>query len=156
MTVLTDSLDLVTQYIVDKIVTAAAAGAIKSADNLAVLTPGNVFYGDQVKYPATPAIAVEPGGRPRTLMEVSYRTENNFSVFIMCYHAGIQDNQLTRKQIQQISEGIETLIHQDPQFGGLLVHGFCENNDSGYVYRQSTMYRTNRISFSGYSKTRLR
>jgi len=154
---LTDSLDAVTQAVYDKLVTAATAGTIRSSDSLAILDPANIFYGDQAKYPAVPALAVEPNNRTRDLQGVSYRTENNFTVYLLFYHAVVgQSEQLTRKQIQEVSEVAETLIHQDPQLGGLLIHCFCVDNESGYTYRPGTLYRTNRVTFTGYSKTALR
>jgi hypothetical protein len=154
---LTDSLDTVTQFLLDKITTAATAGTIKSVDGSVVLQPEDIFYGDQEKYPHVPAVAIEPNSRPRTLHGVSYRTDNNFTIYLLVYHASVaQSNQDTRQQVQQIAENIETLIHLDPQFDGLLIHGFCEMNESGYTYRQGTLYRTNRITYSGYSKTALR
>jgi hypothetical protein len=153
----TDSLDVVAQALVNKITTAAAGGLLHDALGDTILQPANVFYGDQSKYPAVPAVAIEPNSRPRTLNGLSFRTDNNFTVYILCYHNQLdQSIQKTRQQIQQLSENIETLIHQDPQLGGLLVHCFCENNESGYTYRSGTLYRSNRITFSGYSKTMLR
>ena len=151
---ITDSVDLITQYIVDKIkanyisLTSVVSGEVGSAND--------VFYGDQEKFQHTPSICVDPGNRQRSLMGVSYRTDNNFAIYILVYHAKLQDNQVTRKEAQQVSEAIETLLHADPQLGGLVIHSFCALNESGYVYRQSTMYRTNRITFEPYSKTRLR
>lgn len=150
----TDSVDLVVQYVIDKLktnyaaLTSAVGGQVGSADD--------VYYGDQEKFPRTPSICVDPGTMDRTLQGVSFRTDNNFVIYILVYHAKLQDNQLTRKEAQQVSEAIETLLHQDPQLGGLTIHSFCSRNESGYVYRRDTMYRTNRITFEPYSKTRLR
>lgn len=152
---ITDSVDKVAQYIIDLL--KANVAVLKSEDNVAQMVPSNIYYGDQEKFPEVPAICVDPGTRPRRLEGVSYRSHNDFNIYIMFYFAKVdQSNQDTRKQIQQIAEAAETLIHQDPQFGGLLIHGFCELNESGYTYRAGTMYRSNRVTFSGYSKTRLR
>jgi hypothetical protein len=158
MAQMTDSLDAVAQYIHDLIQAQCnlPGNTLKSNDGAVVLKAKNVFYGDQEKYPESPAVAIEPSDRPRTLAGLSYRSQNDFGVYILCYLAKVQTNQLTRQQIQQISEKIETLIHTDPQLGGLVVHGFCANNESGYVYRSGTLYRSNRITYSGMSKTRLR
>lgn len=155
MSTLTDSLDIVTQYIIDKIKAAATAQSLSCGSNF--LSPDSVFYGDQMKLPQVPAVCVEPNNRQRTLAGATYRTDNNFTVYLLCYNASVTDSDLVvRKQIQQMSEAIETLIHQDPQFGGLLVHGFCESNESGYTYRSNTLYRTNRILYNGLSRTALR
>jgi len=152
---ITDSVDVVTQYVIDKIKAACVANDIVTTTGV-YLGADDVYYGDQDKFPRSPSVCVDPNNRQRTLQGVSFRTDNNFALYILVYHAKIQDNQLTRKEVQQISEAIETLLHQDPQLGGNVIHSFCSLNESGYVYRQSTMYRTNRITFEPYSKTRLR
>lgn len=150
---ITDSVDVITQYVIDKL--RANASLLKTSTNIAV-DAQDIYYGDQEKFPRTPSVCVDPGNRQRTLQGVSFRTDNAFTIYILVYHARIQDNQITRKEAQQISEAIETLLHQDPQLGGNVVHSFCSLNESGYVYRTGTMYRTNRITFEPYSKTRLR
>lgn len=152
---ITDSVDTVTQYVVDKIKIAATAHDIVTTSGV-TLDSADIYYGDQEKFPRSPSVCVDPGSRTRTLQGVSYRTDNNFSIYILVYHAKIQDNQQTRKEVQQLSEQIETLLHADPTLGGYVVHCFCGLNESGYVYRQNTMYRTCRITFDVYSKTRLR
>jgi hypothetical protein len=150
----TDSMDLVAQYVVDKI--KANYVSLTSMVNGSVGTADDVYYGDQDKFPRTPSICVDPGQRPRTLEGASYRSLNNFVLYIFVYHAKLQDNQLTRKEAQQVSEAIEDLLHADPQLGGLVIHSFCTNNESGYSYRNNTQYRTNRITFEPMSKTPLR
>jgi len=150
---ITDSVDVVAQYVIDKL--KANASLLKATSGVTT-DAADIYYGDQEKFPRTPSICVDPGNRRRDLQGVSYRTDNNFVLYIYVYHARVQDNQLTRKEAQQISEAIETLLHQDPQLGGNVIHSFCSLNESGYVYRQNTMYRTNRVTFEPYSKTRLR
>lgn len=150
---MTDSLDAVTQYVVDKL--RANAAVLKSSSNV-VVDAADIYFGDQDKMPRTPSICVDPGNRRRDLQGVSFRTDNNFTIYILVYHSKVQDNELTRKEAQQISEAVETLLHLDPQLGGLVIHSYCSLNESGYVYRQNTMYRTNRVTFEPYSKTRLR
>lgn len=155
MVSITDSVDVVTQYIIDKIKAACIANDIVTSTNVA-LAADDVYYGDQEKFPRTPSVCVDPGNRQRALQGVSYRTDNNFTIYILVYHAMLQDNQVTRKEVQQLAEAIETLLHADPTLGGNVIHSFCSLNESGYVYRNSTMYRTNRMTFEPYSKTRLR
>lgn len=150
---ITDSMDVVTQYVIDKL--KANATLLRSSSNV-VVDAQDIYYGDQEKFPRTPSICVDPNNRRRDLMGVSYRSDNNFSLYILVYHGKIQDNQASRQEAQQISEAIETLLHSDPQLGGNVIHSFCSLNESGYIYRQNTMYRTNRITFEPYSKTRLR
>lgn len=150
---ITDSMDVITQYIIDKL---KANTSVLTTSTGVTVDAADIYYGDQDKFPRTPSICVDPNNRRRDLHGVSFRTDNNFAIYILVYHAKVQDNQLTRKEAQQISEAIETLLHQDPQLGGNVIHSFCSLNESGYVYRTNTMYRTNRVTFEPYSKTRLR
>lgn len=151
---ITDSQDVLTQYIVDKLkanyaaLTTAVDGEVGSADD--------VYYGDQEKFPRTPSICVEPGTLDRELQGVSYTALNTITFYIFVYHAKVQDNQLTRKEVQQVSEAVTALLHLDPQLGGYAIHSFAATNESGYVYRKDTQYRTNRITFQVTTKTRLR
>lgn len=159
MSSLTASLDAVTQYLIAKLQSQcnSPTNTLKSTDGLVVLQAQDVYYGDQHKYPRVPSVAVEPSNRPRDLRGVTYRTDNNFTIYFLCYLAKVgQSNQETRQQIQQLSERIEDLIHSDAQLGGLVVHGWCSNNESGYTYRDNTLYRTNRITYNALSRTALR
>lgn len=152
---ITDSVDALTQYVIAKIKAACVANTLVTTTGV-YAGADDVYYGDQDKFPRTPSICIDPGNRQRILQGASFRTDNNFTIYILVYHAKVQDNQATRMEAQQLSEQIETLLHLDPQLGGLVIHSFCTLNESGYVYRQNTMYRTNRITFEPYSKTRLR
>src|SRR5262245_1034724 len=116
---ITDSVDLVAQYVVDKL-KANYDSLVRPYVDGEIGTSADVYYGDLEKFPRTHSICVDPGQRPRILNGVSFRTDNNFILYIYVYHARVQDNQVTRKEVQQVSEAIETLLHQDPQLGGLV------------------------------------
>lgn len=152
---ITDSHDVLTQYIVDKLRTNYAL-LIAAVTGVAVPSPDDIYYGDQDKLPRTPSVCVEPLDTGRTLQGVSYRADNEFTWSIFVYHDKFQDNQLTRKECQQVAEVIVTLLHQDPQMGGNAIHSFAPSNESGYVFRAKTQYRANKISYSASTKTRLR
>lgn len=141
---LTDNLDTVTQYIVDLINT-----------NKVALGVQDVWYGDQELIPRSPAVAVEPGTKTRTLTGMPRMATNNFTVFILVYVAKLQDIQLTRKTSNQLAEAIEDLIHGDSNLGGLVVHGFCTSQESGYAVRGSLLMRAVRISYEAMSKLQL-
>lgn len=152
---ITDSMDTIAQYIIDLL--KANVSLLKaSVSNVGVPGVEDIYYGDQEKFPRSPSICVDVNSLQRTLQGFSYRSDNAFIVYIYVHHARIQGNQLTRKEAQQISEVITTLIHADPQLGGNVIHGFVSTNESGYTYRQNTMYRTNRLTYEPYTKTRLR
>lgn len=119
----------------------------------------NVFYGDQDQLPGTPTVCVEPNDKQRELAGAPNMTENTFIIFILIYHDKLQDNQQTRLEVDQIAFDIEHLLHQDLQLtvtgNPLLIHGFVERNESGYVYKKGTLYRTARITYKGMNKTSL-
>ena len=119
----------------------------------------DVWYGDQDRIPRTPAVCVEPGDKQRALAGVPNMTENEFEVFILVYHNKAQDNQLTRKEVDQIGYDIELLVHQDLQLtnGGApnMIHGFIRSHESGYTYKSNTLYRTARLTYYGKNKTSL-
>src|SRR5258706_13727237 len=109
----------------------------------------DVWYGDQDRIRTTPTVCVEPSDKTRELTGSPNMTENNFEVFILVYHNKLQDNQLTRKEVDQLAFEIEHLLHQDLQLatGGVprLIHGFVMRNESGYVWKNGTLYRTARL-----------
>jgi hypothetical protein len=147
------SIVVITQLLVDKIAANAASYTIPIA-------PEDVMYGDQDRIPRTPFVCVEPNDKQRTLKGVPNMTENEFQIFILLYHNKVQDNQLTRKEIDQFAYEVEQLIHQDLQLknGGLtpnMIHGFCQSNESGYTFKAGTLYRTARLTYRGLNKTSL-
>jgi hypothetical protein len=154
LTSLTPDLEDIAEYIEALLNTNKAT--LVSTDGSPPVVIQDVWFGEQEKYPRVPCIAVEPDDAPVTLSGPTYRGETNFSVFVLIFHAGVQDNQLTRKQVGQIGKVTQHLLNADPQMGGLLISGFVANNQSGYVYRSGTMYRTVRLTYTGMSKVALR
>lgn len=134
MTTLVD----VTQALVDKI-----------EDHRVALGVEAVFYGDQNRVAVTPTIAVDPGSKSRVLNGAPRRTMTTFEVFVMIYHARVQDTQVTRKEADALAEAIEDLIHQDRTLGGGLIHCMVDKVESGYSFRSGTMYRSSRLTFGG-------
>lgn len=118
-----------------------------------------VFYGDQDRIAVTPTVCVEPSDKTRELSGAPNMTENTFEIFILVYHNKVQDNQLTRKEVDQVAYEIEQLLHQDLQLkvAGVpkLIHGFVMRNESGYVFKGGTLYRTARLTYRGKNKTSL-
>ena len=87
-------------------------------------------------------------------------TENEFEVFIIVYHNKVQGNQLTRKECDQVGYQIEFLLHQDLQLKAgtanpFMIHGFVRSHESGYTYKNNTLYRTARLTYYVKNKTSL-
>jgi len=119
----------------------------------------SVMIGDQDRIAATPTVCIEPGDKTRTLSGVSNMTTNVFIIYVLIYHNKVQDNQLTRMEVDQIGYDIEWLIHQDLQLtnGGApnVIHGFVQGHESGYTYKANTLYRTARLTYTCTNKTSL-
>lgn len=138
---LTTSMPVVAQYLKDKL--EANKGDLNLQD---------VFYGDQNKIPRVPAAVVEPEGKTRELVGAPQYTEVRLTTYILIYHAGVQDVQVTRKECDEAAERVEFLINSDLQMGqypdSLVVHGFVTQIESGYTYRNNTLFRTSRLTHS--------
>lgn len=140
----TDSLVTYTQYLYDMINT-----------NLEPLGVAAIFYGDQAKIPVTPTVCVDTDTKVRVINGTSRRTENTLTAFVIIYHSKVQDNQVTRKEADQLAEAIETLIHGDSRLGGLVIHSLVTTIQSGYAMRSNTQYRSSRLTVQGISQSLL-
>lgn len=123
--------------------------------SLGIREQGDVFYGDQMLIPRTPAVCVEAGPLNRELSGIGGkgRTTNTITVFLLCYIARIQDMQLTRREADEFAEKIMDILHQDVTRSGLVVHGFVTGIEPGYATRGDTNMRAARITWTGMTKT---
>jgi hypothetical protein len=124
------------------------------------LAPTAVFFGDQDRIPSTPAVCVEPGEKNRTLNGAGQMTDNEFEIYILVYHNKVQGNETTRRECDILAYEIEKYLHTDLQLlvGGSdprLIHGFVRSNESGYTFKQNTLYRSARLTYYGRNKTSL-
>jgi hypothetical protein len=140
----TDSIVVVVDYMIDKFKSNAGALGLKE-----------VFYGDQELIPATPAITVEGQRKTRELETTSHRTMNNIGVTMMLYHSGMQDTQVTQRDVEVLAEQVEALLHQDVVLGGLVIHGHVVEIEPGYADRSRVLLRAARIVWRGRTLTRL-
>lgn len=124
--------------------------------------PGNVpgggfdiYWPDQQKIPGTPCICLDSGEYVRTLTGIGGkgRTDNTFQVILIVYLCKIQDIQLTEISIEQFSENVMDVLHEDVTLGGVVTHGFVGRIEPGYANRSNTLYRTARITWEGMTKT---
>lgn len=121
----------------------------------------HIMYGDQDMIPKTPFICVEPSEKRRELQGNPNMAENLFEVYIMVYHNKIQGNQTTRRECDQLAYDLEQVLHQDLQLTAgtpadpMMIYGCVLRNESGYTFKQSTLYRTARVTWSGRNKTSL-
>lgn len=139
-------------------IVAVAQGLKTAVDGMATdLGIQYTAYGDQSKIPAVPAVCVEPNSKTREPQGTYQMTQNTFTVFLLVYLAKIgKSDETVRLDTDTLAESIETRLHQDLQLGGLLVHGYVQEIESGYTYRAGTLYRSARMTYMGLSKTLLR
>lgn len=123
--------------------------------NMVTLGVQDVFYGEQTKYPRTPAVALESDTKRREINGAPRRTENDLNAFIIIYHSPVSDVQKTRRDVDLLAEAIENLVHSDSRLGGLVIHSLVDQMQSGYATRGGTQYRSCRLSVSGKSQSQL-
>lgn len=114
----------------------------------------NVFYGDQDTIQFVPAVCVEPDNKHREYNGVRRRTENSFRIGVLIYHGKVTDPQSNRRDADVMSEAIETLIHANATFGGLVISSLVSDIDSGYQRKgDNTVLRSSRLTVTGVSQT---
>jgi hypothetical protein len=116
---------------------------------------GGVFYGDQSKIPVSPAVCVEPDSKTSELYGAGRMTEVNFRVNILVYHSEIRNIESNRRDADLLAESIATLTHKDPTFGGLVIHCFTSEIQSGYATKDRSVIRTTRLTWTARSQERL-
>lgn len=132
---------------------ASAVKALLDADTTLGLR--EVYYGDQEKIPATPSVCVEPSLLSRELAGIGGKgqTQNQFVVYVICYLAKIQDEQITRLASDQLAEAIMDVLHSSITMSGTVVHGFVTAVEYGYTRRTGALSRVARLTWTGMSKT---
>lgn len=114
-----------------------------------------VYYGDQNKIPVVPAVCVEPTMKSRQLAGAPRMAENRLEVYVLIYHARLQDVQVTRKECDEFAEDVERVLHADAQLSGTVIHSMVEALESGYAKRSGTEFRSSRLTFAALTKTLL-
>jgi len=129
-----------------------------------VLGIKSVYYGDQTTFPDTPSLCVEPGAKSRELSGMTYRLDNNFRVFLLIYHTGIEGTRVIQQVCDAITEDVEDAINRESapvsygggtQFGGIITSGHVTSVEHGYRVLSDGLMRLNRLTWEGFSKTGL-
>lgn len=144
---LTGSYTAVCQYLFDLIVTNKGTLGLPIETDVV-----NVFYGDQDTIQYVPAICIEPDNKHRDYNGVPRRTQVDFRVGILVYVGQTTDPQGNRKAADQLAEALETLIHANPQFGGLVIDSLVTDIDSGYQKKGNTVLRAARLTVTARSQ----
>lgn len=138
----TDKVDVLTQAVFNLI-----------SNNMVTLGLKDVWFGDQDRYPRTPAVAVEPGPKKRTYNGVSRRYEVDSETYILACVERIQDTQTNLRQVLTLSEAIEDTLHADTTLSTvnsgqpLIIDSYVSQTDPGYVTRKGTTLAVVRLTF---------
>lgn len=111
----------------------------------------DVFYGDQNKIATTPIACVEPDNKATMLRNQALARVTDLVLIaqIIVYSSLVDTTEVNRIASDRLAENIETLIHLDPQLGGLVTHGYCTGIQSGYATKTTGLVRATRITYEG-------
>jgi hypothetical protein len=114
----------------------------------------DVFYGNQIKFPRTPSVVIEPDDMRADITHAPRTTTNIFLVEILIVHCKVQDNQITRAEADVLAEALQEAIeHKDNiTLGGLVVHQFVRRMKSGYVNRPDSQYMSTLLTAEAQSQ----
>jgi hypothetical protein len=115
----------------------------------------DVFYGDQKQIPRTPAITVAASQKSRELNGVPRRIKNTFDVFINIYFSKVGPIALNHQGSDQLAEAVEALVHADITLDGLVIDSLVILNEAGFLNRENSQFRGNRLIVRAMSKKTL-
>jgi hypothetical protein len=131
--------------------------AVKVANNIQ-----DVYYGNQVMFPRTPCVVVEPDTKNATIRNAPRGTLNTFRVLVLIVHSKVQDSQVTRDEADALAEALETEFHRavyktlpDGIGQDRVVHQFVVRVESGFVNRQNSDFMTTKITLEAENVTQL-
>ena len=115
-----------------------------------------VYYRDQMKIPTTPTVCVEPGTKRRDLQGVPRATLVTMEIILLVYLFKIGSTlQQAGEDVDTLAEDLEVFLHKDPQMGGQAIHSYMTSVEYGYAQRDSSSFRTVRMTFETTSKVQL-
>ena len=114
-----------------------------------------VFYRDQNKVPFTPAVCVEPSTKRRDLQGVPRATRVTMEVVLLIYLYRIGSLEDVGADVDTLAEDLEAFLHLDPQMGGQVIHNYVSTVEYGYAQRDTSLFRTVRMTLEADSKVNL-
>jgi hypothetical protein len=119
------------------------------------LNIANVWFGEQVKIPRTPAVCVigdskkrEPKGAPRTVT-------NTFLLRVDVYIMKVQDTTENEREALALADNLEVVLHNDMTFDGLVYGSLVTANEQGTFNKAGANFRSARLSLELQSRTLL-
>ncbi|SRR5216684_1021477 len=142
----TDSTEFVANYVLNAIKAGAATLGLTDAVN-------QVWYGDQVLLPETPAVCVVPGPETDTPNGAGGRPVRiDFRTFVMVYYGKVQDQQLNVHASLGLANQIKRLMNADPTLGGNAIDAYFSNIDPGVSAKQGGLMDATRMTLLTKSK----
>ena len=135
-----------------------AQWTLATLENPAFMTANGiqqVIYGDQDKIPVVPMICVEPSSKRRDISGLPRKTVIDFEAYILIYHGGLQDTQLSRAQCDLLAEAVEARLHTFPACGGLVITSLVSNLESGVANKGGNFIRATRLTWTARSQVML-
>lgn len=114
-----------------------------------------VYFGDQKQIPVTPVLTVAASQKTRDLAGAPRRILNTFEVLINIYFSKVGAISLNHRGADQLAEAVEAKIHEDIIFGGLVINSLVVLNEAGFLNRDNSQFRGNRLIVRATSKTLL-
>lgn len=126
----------------------------KLNDNKDSLLLADVWEGEQNLIPRYPAVTVFAGELDREAARVSIPVtiRRDFVVYMMVYHGGAQDTQVTERQTLERTAAIRALFDQDTTAGGLVIFGLFQRSEPGYLRKTNSLARVTRLTWSGFNQ----
>lgn len=121
-------------------------------ENLELVGLVKTYYGDQNLIDTTPVACVEPDQKDQSYKGTNMYAQN-LSCFILVYTSKVNSPQINRKDSDQISEDIETLIHKNRTLGGIVIDTIVSNITSGIADKKNGLFRASRITCTAKSQT---
>lgn len=146
MTTPTDSLYVVTNYLFE---------LLNGSKDTFTSSVQDVYYGDQERFPRTPAITVASDHKTRELSGLPRRVTNNFNVFVNVFFSNVRDVELNHRAADQLAEEVEAKIHEDITLGGIVIDSMVVSNEAGFLNRKESQFRGNRLIVQATTKTLL-
>jgi hypothetical protein len=125
-----------------------------------------VYYCDQEYIPEVPALCIEPAQVVRELDGAPMRTTNEFLVSALMYCANVEGVENAQHDADLMAEAVADMFNQDgvapgaaspdgTRFGGLVIYGYVQSSEYGYVVKSSKLMRANRMLIYAKSRTNL-
>lgn len=116
---------------------------------------GAMHYGDQSKIVTGNTVCFEVESKTKTLKNSPRGMDVMFTVYVLVYTAKVQSPEMNREESDRLAQQIETVLDEDGQLGGLLIHGYVSRLESGYSVKSDSIVRSSRLTYEGRSQTRL-